>query len=140
MVTEATRTQVILRAQNRCEYCQNQQQYLMAKLEIDHIWPTAKGGTDDESNLCAACKYCNLYKWSKTHGIDPATGEHVKLYNPRQQQWEHHFEWSESGTEILGLTPCGRVTVIELKLNNEIAVTVRYNWVQVGWHPPKIGE
>jgi len=40
------------------------------------------------------------------------------------------------GTEIIGLTPCGRATISALKLNSNLAVTVRKNWVTAGWHPP----
>jgi 5-methylcytosine-specific restriction endonuclease McrA len=40
------------------------------------------------------------------------------------------------GTHILGRTPCGRATVLALRLNNMIAVTVRRQWTSVGWHPP----
>jgi len=58
------------------------------------------------------------------------------LFHPRQQKWSEHFAWSEDGTEIMGLTACGRTTVLALRLNNELAVTVRLNWVQAGWHPP----
>jgi hypothetical protein len=32
---------------------------------------------------------------------------------------------------------CGRATVEALRLNNELAVTVRQNWVKADWHPPK---
>jgi HNH endonuclease len=35
-----------------------------------------------------------------------------------------------------GLTPVGRATVEALRINNEIAVEVRRNWVLAGWHPP----
>ena len=34
----------------------------MAHLEIEHIIPLAKGGTDDESNLWLACPICNGHK------------------------------------------------------------------------------
>ncbi|WP_202803614.1 hypothetical protein [Spirulina subsalsa] len=61
----------------------------------------------------------------------------VPLFNPRQNQWSEHFTWSKNGTEIIGLTPCGRATVLALNLNNPIAVTVRKQWVSAGWHPPK---
>ena len=64
-------------------------------------------------------------------------GENVALFNPRQQKWSQHFAWSEDGTKIIGLTACGRATVIALKLNNSLAVIVRRNWVKAGWHPPK---
>jgi hypothetical protein len=60
----------------------------------------------------------------------------VPVYNPRRQVWSEHFEWSRDGTQILGRTACGRATVIALRLNNLIAVTVRRHWVAAGWHPP----
>jgi hypothetical protein len=60
------------------------------------------------------------------------------LFNPRQQRWVDHFSWSTDGAEIIGLTACGRTTVIALRLNNELAVTVRKNWIRAGWHPPVI--
>ncbi len=38
-------------AGNRCGYCLRPQHLVMARLEIEHIIPLAKGGTDYESNL-----------------------------------------------------------------------------------------
>jgi hypothetical protein len=109
----------------------------MGILQVDHLKPIAKGGSDAEDNLCLACELCNQYKWTKTDGLDPESGEIVALFNPRQQKWHDHFTWSEGGIEIIGLTTCGRATVIALRLNNSIAVTVRRNWVRAGWHPPE---
>ena len=63
--------------------------------------------------------------------------EDVPLFNPRKQIWAEHFAWSEDGTKIIGLTACGRATVVVLQLNNLIAVMVRREWVTAGWHPPK---
>jgi hypothetical protein len=110
---------------------------MMGRLQIDHIKPVAKGGADSEANLCLACELCNQYKWTKTDGIDPQSGQRVPLFNPRQQKWSDHFAWSVSGVEIIGRTPTGRTTVIALRLNNELATTVRKNWIQAGWHPPQ---
>jgi len=129
---------VRLRADNRCEYCLSHQDFTMGLLQIDHVWPVAKGGSHDEQNLCLACEMCNEYKWRKTAGVDPITGATVNLFNPRKQRWRDHFRWSEAGDEIVGLTAYGRVTIIELKMNNLIARTVRRHWVQAGWHPPSI--
>ncbi len=42
---------VIQRAKNRCEYCLSHQNYIMDWLEIDHIYPVAKGGEYLENNL-----------------------------------------------------------------------------------------
>jgi hypothetical protein len=61
----------------------------------------------------------------------------VELFNPRQNVWKEHFRWGPDGTPILGLTPTGRATVGALRLNNEVAVEVRRNWVLAGWHPPE---
>jgi hypothetical protein len=103
-------------------------------LEIDHLNPIAHGGAD-EDNLWLACRMCNNFK--STYGNDPLTNQHIPLFNPRKQRWVEHFIWSEDGTQIIGLTPCGRATVIVLQLNNIIAVMVRREWVGAGWHPPK---
>ncbi|MEP7343489.1 MAG: HNH endonuclease signature motif containing protein [Acidobacteriota bacterium] len=138
MISETMRLQVRQRAKNRCEYCLSHQDFVMGRLQIDHIFPEAKGGTDDENNLCLACELCNQYKWTKIDGVDPLTGTKVQLFNPRQQRWNDNFSWNEDGTEILGLTPAGRVTIASLKLNNSFALTVRKNWVKAGWHPPTL--
>src|SRR5690349_23029132 len=38
-------------AGNRCGYCLSPQHLVMARLEIEHIIPLARGGSDDESNF-----------------------------------------------------------------------------------------
>jgi hypothetical protein len=108
----------------------------MQVLEIEHILPRAKGGTDSEDNLWLACRLCNNAKGVQTHGYDSLTKRRVKLFNPRIQMWRRHFSWSDDGTLIVGRTACGRATVTALNLNNEIALVVRQNWVTAGWHPP----
>jgi hypothetical protein len=125
-------------AQHRCGYCLSPQQYVMGKLEIEHIIPRARGGSDDESNLWLSCSLCNRYKGSQVNGVDPVNGATVGLFNPRTQVWSEHFCWSPDGTQAIGLTPVGRATVAALQLNNEVAVEVRRNWVLAGWHPPQL--
>jgi 5-methylcytosine-specific restriction endonuclease McrA len=95
-------------ARNRCGYCLSPQHLVMARLEIEHLMPLSKGGTNDESNLWLACPLCNGYKSDKTTAVDPETGEVVPLFNPRTQVWSEHFRWSEDGLRIIGLTPIGR--------------------------------
>ena len=137
MISAQQRERICQQARDRCGYCQSQQQYVLGKLEIEHIIPVAKGGTDNEENLWLACRLCNAYKGIQTQGLDPLTGREVALFNPRQQPWHEHFAWSKEGTAILGLTACGRATIIALQLNNDIAMTVRGHWKQAGWHPPQ---
>jgi len=137
-LSEAIRQRVRERAAFRCEYCLSHQDYVMGFLQVDHVQPVAKGGADTEDNFCLACELCNQYKWTKTAATDPESGETVSLFNPRQQRWQEHFTWSADGTEIVGVTACGRATVIALRLNSSLAVTVGRNWVRAGWHPPTI--
>jgi hypothetical protein len=124
-------------AGDRCGYCLSPQKYVMGKLEIEHIIPRARDGSDEESNLWLSCSLCNRYKGPQIMSIDPLGGTTVPLFNPRTQIWSEHFHWNPDGTLIIGLTPVGRATVAALQLNNEIAVEVRRNWVLAGWHPPK---
>ena len=92
-ISEEVRVRVRNQANHQCGYCLSLQKYVLGILEIDHIIPKAKGGTD----------------------------------------------WTNNGTHIIGLTACGRVTVLALQLNNIYAVTVRQAWVSAGWHPPEDG-
>lgn len=124
-------------AQYRCGYCLTPQKIISMPFEIEHIRPIADGGTDDEENLWLACRNCNGFKHAKTKAIYPVNENEVFLFNPRTQNWFEHFDFSEDKTEIIGKTPCGRVTVIALRLNFEQAVNARKLWVSVGWYPPE---
>ncbi|MEH2086313.1 HNH endonuclease [Nostoc sp.] len=125
-------------ARNRCGYCLSPQRLVMARLEIEHIIPISKNGSNDESNLWLACPLCNRYKSDKTTGVDPETSETVRLFNPRTQVWFEHFSWSEDGLRIVGKTPTGRATVAVLHLSDDAdALEVRSYWVLAGWHPPE---
>ena len=76
---ETLRQRIRQRAGNRCEYCLSHQDYIMGRLQIDHIQPLAKGGANTEDNLCLACELCNQYKWTQTEAIDPESEELVSL-------------------------------------------------------------
>lgn len=106
-------------------------------MEIDHIAPVANEGHTTAENLCMSCSYCNDSKNDRVKGLDSETGIYAHLYNPRTQNWNEHFAWSENGTLIIGLTPVGRATVTTLKMNPPVIVKVRQKWFAAGWHPPK---
>ncbi len=133
---EEVRRRVRNQAGDRCGYCLAPQRLVLGWLEIEHIIPQARGGSDDEENLWLACRLCNNYKSDQIEGLDPQTGRRVRLFNLRRQRWSAHFSWSADGTRLLGKTPCGRATILCLQLNNVIAVMVRREWVAAGWHPP----
>lgn len=121
---------------DRCAYCLSSQRYSNSRLEVEHITPKAIGGGEDEINLCLSCRLCNLYKGVQVEAADPISLMIVPLFNPRTQVWPEHFQWSRDGTKVIGKTAIGRATVAALQLNNGTSVTVRRNWVSVGWHPP----
>ncbi len=135
-IPDQLRARIREQADNRCGYCLSPQHLVLGQLEIDHIVPRAKGGTDDEDNLWLECRLCNGFKATQTEGRDPESGYLVNLFDPRRQRWREHFDWREDGARIIGKTPCGRATVIALQLNNWIAVMVRREWMAAGWHPP----
>ncbi|NJN93593.1 MAG: HNH endonuclease [Anaerolineales bacterium] len=64
-LAEDIRQRVRERAGHRCEYCLSHQDYVLGRLQIDHVQPSARGGSDAEDNLCLACELCNQYKWTK---------------------------------------------------------------------------
>lgn len=88
-------------------------------------------------NLWLACSRCNDFKSDRIDAVDPATGERVPIFNPREQNWAAHFAWLSDGVHIVGLTPAGRATVASLRLNNEFIVVTRRLWVEAGWWPPR---
>jgi 5-methylcytosine-specific restriction endonuclease McrA len=60
-LSAALRARVRRAAADRCGYCRTLQTYVPWPLEIDHIMPRARGGSDAEDNLWLACRACNLF-------------------------------------------------------------------------------
>jgi hypothetical protein len=134
-IPRALRELVTARAKGLCEYCQTAQA-IVIEIEIDHIIPISAGGETVEYNLCLACAGCNSFKHDALTAVDPETKQTVSLYNPRTQNWDEHFIWSDTASRLIGITPCGRATIEKLKINREHAVRARERWVKAGWHPP----
>jgi len=102
-------------SKNRCGYCLTPQSLTANKLEIEHIYPISKGGTSEKTNLCLACRHCNLHKSAKVFGFDVVSAKKVKLFNPNLQRWTENFGWDKEKTSIIGKTPCGRATIYALR-------------------------
>ena len=103
---------------------------------MDHLFPSSLGGPTTEANLWLACGPCNEHKGSRVTAHDPQDGELWRLFNPRSDIWEEHFEWIERGLRVAGSTAIGRAAVNALHLNRTPLVTARQGWIAVGWHPP----
>jgi hypothetical protein len=137
-IPEPVRERVRGQAGNRCGYCLSRQKYVWGVLEVEHIIPLKSGGVNTEENLWLACRPCNACKSNRIEAEDPDTGQTVTIFNPRTQSWREHFVWNDDSTQIIGLTPTGRATVVALRLNDSRRVAIRKLWVEVGWHPPEI--
>jgi 5-methylcytosine-specific restriction endonuclease McrA len=62
----------VLRSINACVFCGVKHlgiypdRQVKAILEVEHIVPVSRGGTNDPSNLTVACRRCNRKKGTKT--------------------------------------------------------------------------
>ena len=135
-ISAALRELLVKRDKNRCAYCLTTEENCGLRMHVDHIVPESAGGATTVDNLCLICFSCNTYKGVQQTGVDPTNGETVHLFHPINQQWSEHFVWDESKTQVLGLTPCGRATILALRMNNPIIIAARRRWVGAGWHPP----
>ena len=120
---------VVIRAGHRCEYCQAPADTFNFRFEVEHIFPVSRGGTDDLSNLALACRSCNQYKSNRINGFDDVTQANVRLFNPRLDTWSEHFVFQPDTSEIVGLTPIGRVTATLLRFNSDEQLVARQRWV-----------
>ena len=63
---EALRQKALRRDNFRCVLCQTP-----GRLEVDHIIPKAKGGTDNLTNLQTLCRGCHIQKTRTERGYPP---------------------------------------------------------------------
>ncbi|MEM9152384.1 MAG: HNH endonuclease signature motif containing protein [Cyanobacteria bacterium P01_F01_bin.3] len=101
-VPQRLRREVAQRAQELCEYCRCPEAFSPNSFTVDHIRPRQLGGATTLENLAWACFGCNGRKYTKVTAVDPLTQQGVSLFNPRQQNWDEHFLWSEDFTQMVG--------------------------------------
>jgi hypothetical protein len=131
------RERVARMAGYRCGYCRTPENIAGFRLSIEHIIPEAKGGQTVEGSSGWHAMHA-MNSRARTH---PCTGsshrETCPIVEPAASEVARSFFGSEDGTEILGLTPCGRATIAGLQLSRAELVAARSLWVQVGWWPPR---
>ena len=122
-LAEALRRRVALRAQFRCEYCLYPENRSGFSHQVDHIVSLKHGGDSAFENLAYCCIFCNRFKGSDVARIDAETGEAIRLFHPRLDQWPDHFYISEGMIETL--TREGEVTARVLRFNQAERVVER---------------
>lgn len=132
-ISRGQRERVAARAGFRCEYCLLHQDHAVKKHEPDHVIPKKHGGQDTDENLVWACFQCNRHKGSEVGAVDVESGQLVRLFNPRQQNWADHFVLE--GVKIVPLTGTGRVTELVLQFNRPEQLTMREVLIRAALYP-----
>lgn len=133
-VSSVVRRAVCNRAGGCCEYCLIHADDCLLPHEPDHIIATKHRGESGEDNLAWTCFVCNRAKGSDIASVDPESGEVVRLFSPRRDQWADHFALGTDG-RISPLTDVGRVTVSLLRMNRGQQVELRLTLMKAGLYP-----
>ncbi|MGI8883065.1 MAG: HNH endonuclease [Pyrinomonadaceae bacterium] len=136
-VSAKLRRDVTKRAKGFCEYCRSNSAFSDSPFDVEHIISILFDGKTILENLALSCHGCNLHKSSKIEGFDVVSEETVKLFHPRNDDWNENFTWAEEFSIIVGLTSIGRATVEVLKLNRKGLVNQRKMLYLFDKHPPK---
>lgn len=123
------------RANYRYEYCRAPESVFNFHFEVEHIIPVSLDGSDDEPNLALSCQSCNVFKSDCIAVFDEVTQSQIPLFNPRQDDWDEHFSVNIETAEIVGVTPIGRVTVIQLRMNSAAQIRARLQWIRLELFP-----
>ncbi len=124
---------VAQRAEFRCEYCLIHEEDTFFGCEIDHIISKKHGVSNELENLAYTCLFCNRHKGTDVGSIHPTTGELIRLFNPRKDYWNKHFQLK--GVTIESLTDIGEITVRLFALNNQERLLERDALISIGAYP-----
>ena len=122
------------RAGYACEYCRAPDAVFNFPLEVDHFVPLSAGGTKDLGNLVLACRAGNAYKAFHQSGAGENQNSE-RLFNPRRDIWEEHFEIDRETFAIMSSTEVGRGTINRLRINAAPQLKARRLWNQFGIYP-----
>jgi len=129
-VSEALRKLVTERAFSRCEYCKIHAENSFFTFHIEHIISLKHGGKTVSDNLAFSCPICNLNKGTDIATFIEDIKEVIRFFNPRNDNWDEHFEIEESGF-IFHKTPIGASTIKILNLNHPDSIIERREMVRL---------
>ena len=81
MAVRLTRRNLMLRDQHQCQYCARRP--TTRELNVDHVVPRSRGGSDSWENLVTSCRSCNLKKGWRT----PEEAGMTLLRAPQKPRW-----------------------------------------------------
>jgi DNA-directed RNA polymerase subunit RPC12/RpoP len=129
-VSAALRRTVWDRAGSRCEYCGAAECFSPVGFHCEHVVAVQHKGKSVIDNLAVACPACNYRKGTNLTGIDELSGQVVRLFHPRLDQWTEHF--AMRGGRIEPLTSIGRATARLLDFNSPERIAAREFEASVG--------
>lgn len=129
-ISEKLRLQVAQNANFKCEYCLTPEFFLATTFHIDHIRSVKHGGKTILRNLAYACPHCNQNKGSDIASYSN-DDEIVRLFNPRIDFWNEHFEVLSDGT-IASLSSIGEATINTLRFNQLERMIFRKSLIEIG--------
>ncbi|MCB0837881.1 MAG: HNH endonuclease [Bacteroidetes bacterium] len=132
-VPQIIRSQVARRAQFKCEYCLMPEELSFLPFQIDHIISLEHGGGSEIDNLAYSCPHCNQHKGSDLSTFLEHYQDIERLFNPRIDQWNGHFEVSSG--EIRSISRIGKATVKLLRMNEPERLAIRRILAEVGLYP-----
>lgn len=115
-IPELLRQLVAQRAMYQCEYCHTTHEEAFFPFQIDHIISLKHGGTTISENLAYACFLCNNTKGSDVGTVLLPNVTFIRLFNPRTDRWEKHFELTNG--VFYPKTLVGEATIKVLALND----------------------
>ncbi len=100
-IPKSLRFEVFKRDSFTCQYCGRKAPDIL--LQIDHIRPVSKGGTNDLLNLITSCEDCNSGKSNKELGdntVIQKQRDQLEALQERKEQLEMMFKWQKSLLEL----------------------------------------
>ena len=95
-ISKTLRFEVFKRDMFACQHCGRKTPDVL--LDVNHIEPTSKGGTNDLQNLITSCKECNSGKSDRTLAdttVIDMQREQLEELQKRKEQMEMMFQWQK---------------------------------------------
>lgn len=129
-ITKAVRFEVFKRDKFTCQYCGESAPNVI--LEIDHIVPVSKGGTNDIMNLVTSCRDCNRGKTNKALSDSSAVmvqKNQLDTIQERREQLEMMVQWRQALEEEVEIETdaiqCYFETNTKWRFNDDYRSTIR---------------